>query len=57
MQIYRQNLQGGSQVKGYSHTVCVNPDNADSWKSEGYEVIQESTEAILLGKRKVKKRP
>ena len=48
-----QHLQGGSQVKCYSHTVCVRKDKQDSWISKGYQVIQDSEDAVLLGKKKV----
>ena len=48
-----QNLQGGSQAKGYSHTVCVRKEKQDVWTKKGYVVIEESADAILLGKKKV----
>ena len=48
-----QNLQGGSQVKGYSHTVCVRKEKQDTWISKGYQIIQESSDSVLLGKKKV----
>lgn len=50
-----QNLQGGSQYKEYSHTVCVRKDKKESWILKGYEVIESSTNQILLGKKKVEK--
>jgi hypothetical protein len=48
-----QNLQSGSQAKEYSHTVCVRKEKQDEWKNKGYVVIEESEDAIMLGKKKV----
>lgn len=51
-----QELQEGSQTKGYSHTVCVRKDKQDTWIKKGYVVIQDSSDSVMLGKNKVEEK-
>ena len=39
-------------IKGYSHVVCVRQDKKESWIEKGYEVIGESADAVMVGKKK-----
>lgn len=39
-------------IKGYSHVVAVRKDKTQSWLDKGYEIIQDSEDAVLVGKKK-----
>lgn len=48
-------LTGSQQVKDretYSNIVSVRSDKVDSWKKEGYEIIEDSDDSCLMGKKK-----
>lgn len=50
-----QHLVDGNtlNVKGYSHVVCVRQDKKEAWLKKGYEVINESADALIVGKKKL----
>lgn len=48
-------LTGAKQVEGkenYSHIVSVRSDAVKTWLDKGYEVIEDSDDSTLIGKKK-----
>lgn len=48
-------LNGTKQIEGkenYSHIVSVRSDKVQSWLDKGYEIIDQSEDAYLIGKKK-----
>lgn len=49
-------LTGAKSIEGkenYSHIISVRADKLASWQAKGYEVIEQSEDAYLIGKKKV----
>lgn len=50
------NILTGAKIiedkENYSHIISVRSDKLASWKEKGYEVIEQSEDAYLIGKRK-----